>query len=298
MQTIAEIVMSMERECEGLSSVKGFFENILDMLKNPEKYEMAEEEKQAELQKQVDSFNASTGMLEGYDCTACKNRGYSQYLKDSLVINTPCSCLEIRKSLKIIERSGLKDLLEDYTFDNYICEHGWQKEIKAAAERFTTSDTKGKWFYIGGQVGSGKTHLCTAIVSEFLKQGKPAKYMLWRDEIVTIKAAVNDEQGYANLINPLKEVEVLYIDDFFKTQSGSMPTVADANVAFEILNYRYNSKSLITIISGERYIGDLQDIDDAVASRIFHKTDGNEFCKDVGKDPNRNYRWQTGKNNK
>ena len=43
--------------------------------------------------------------------------------------------------------------------------------------------------FIGGQVGAGKTHLCTAMVGEFLKRGISAKYMLWRDDALKLKAS-------------------------------------------------------------------------------------------------------------
>ena len=73
-------------------------------------------------------------------------------------------------------------------------------------------------------------------------------------------------------MKPWKTVEVLYIDDLFKTEQGRNPTTADVNIAFEILNYRYRNPELITIISSERTIQDIVKIDEAVGSRIFEKS--------------------------
>ena len=144
----------------------------------------------------------------------------------------------------------------------------WQQNIKNKAIEYTRQDKK-QWFYIGGQVGSGKTHLCTSIVNELMKQGFSARYMLWRDEIVKLKANVMDAQEYNLAIHDWKNVAVLYIDDLFKTKKGKMPTTADIQIAFEIINYRYNNKELLTLFSSEKLINELLDIDEATGSRIF-----------------------------
>ena len=65
-----------------------------------------------------------------------------------------------------------------------------------------------------------------------------------------------------------------------------MPTPADVNVAFEIINYRYNNPSLLTIISSELTEADLLDIDEAVAGRIFERAKSIS----ISKNRDRNYR--------
>ena len=218
-------------------------------------------------------------------------------MRDGYQIIKQCHCTEIRKSLNRIERSGLADMLENCTFDNFVISEDWQRPIKQSAVNFI-SDNFGKWFFIGGQVGAGKTHLCTAIVGELLKQGRSARYMLWRDEVVQLKACVTDDIQYAKLINPLKSVDVLYIDDLFKTPQvwdekkqayiHKSPTSGDLNVAFEIFNARYNNKKLVTIISCEHDIDALLAIDEAVGSRIYQRT--KDYCNIIGRDKGRNYR--------
>ena len=46
--------------------------------------------------------------------------------------------------------------------------------------------------------------------------------MLWRDEIAKIKSVVTDFLEYKKLTDELKKVDVLYIDDLFKTGGASM----------------------------------------------------------------------------
>lgn len=242
--------------------------------------------------RQIDTLNAADGNLTGYDCLICKNKGVTYHLENGYEISRECECMAIRRSAWNIEKSGLKSLLNKYIFENFIPAEQWQKDFKSDALRFI-DDHQGKWFYAGGQVGAGKTHICTAIVSEFLKKGVAARYMLWRDEIVKIKAIVNDDVDYANAVNPLKIAPVLYIDDFFKTSNDERgnkkpPTAGDINVAFEILNYRYNNDKLVTIISSERTVDELLSCDEAVGSRIYQRT--KDYCWVIGQDKDKNYR--------
>jgi DNA replication protein DnaC len=220
-------------------------------------------------QKRADGINGQVGELKGYDCQECKNRGYIAVVVNGSLSMRECRCMATRRSQRHIERSGLKSQLEDCTFAKYQTPEQWQAEAKLKAQNYLT-DNCGKWFLACGSVGSGKTHLCTAICGEFLNMGKEVRYMLWRDEAVQLKAAVNDSE-YARLINPLKTTEVLYIDDFFKTEKDKKPTTGDIHLAFELLNYRYNDKKLLTIISTEKHMKELLDIDEAVGSRIYQR---------------------------
>mgnify|MGYP005890437351 FL=1 len=244
-------------------------------------------------QTKIDAFNSQTGKLEGYDCPICKNKGEIMFLKNGYETIRECQCMNVRKTIKRIERSGLKDLMKDYTFEKFIVSSDWQKKAKTMALEFL-KDYENKWFFVGGQVGCGKTHLCTALVGAFIRSGKPAHYMLWRDEVVQLKAVVTDDEAYGKAIRKLKEIEVLYIDDFFKTERGKQPSTAEINIAFELLNYRYNNPRLVTIISSERLIDDIIDIDEAVGSRIYQRS--KQYCMIVNYDRSKNYRLNGGGN--
>jgi DNA replication protein DnaC len=120
-----------------------------------------------------------------------------------------------------------------------------------------------------------------------LKKGKVARYMLWTDMVINLNACVNDETEYNKLIYPLKTNEILYIDDFFKTEQGKFPSGADIKRAFEILNYRYNNK-LITVISSEKTLTEILDIDQAVGSRIKQMV--GSYDLNIAQDKQKNYR--------
>lgn len=245
----------------------------------------------------VDDWNNTVGKLneeDGYSCNECNNKGTIAKLVDNgngsySHCFADCKCMEARRSIMRMKRSGLKDIIKDYTFAKFIDSEPWQKSVKGAAMEYARNPDG--WFFIGGQVGSGKSHLCTAICREFLLDGRQVLYMLWRDEIVKIKGAVNDPVAYSALIDRYKTAEILYIDDLFKTgkaadNSTQRPTPADINAAFEIINYRYNNPNMLTIISSELSQDELLDIDEAVGSRIYERAK----AITIGKDRNKNYR--------
>ena len=244
----------------------------------------------------VDGMNATEGNRheeDGYNCPICKNKGWIVKRVEEngsfYQVCVDCTCVEIRNNILRMRRSGLKDIIKDYTFDKFEDTEPWQKAIKKAAMEYAKHPDG--WFFLGGQSGSGKTHLCTAICREFLLAGKSVRYMLWRDDIVKIKGAVTDSAEYCKLIDTFKRVDVLYIDDLFKTgkaadNSFQKPTGADINVAFEIINYRYNNPALLTIISSELTEDELIDIDEAIGGRIYERA--RAFT--IGKSRDRNYR--------
>lgn len=245
----------------------------------------------------VDGLNNTVGdrdKEDGYNCKECKNKGYIAKLVENddgsySHCFAECKCLGIRNSIMRMKRSGLKDIIRDYTFEKFEESEPWQKALKSAAIEY--SNNPNGWFFLGGQSGAGKTHLCTAICRKFLFDGRKVLYMLWRDEVVKLKAVVNDSEEYGKIIDKYKRVEVLYIDDLFKTgktadQQNQKPTTGDINAAFEIINYRYNNPKLITIISSELTVDELIDIDEATGGRIYERAK----AFNIAKDRSRNYR--------
>ena len=233
----------------------------------------------------VKVMNEAEGSLQGYNCSVCHNKGIVYMRQGEEIVSKDCECMKTRESLDRIKKSGLSNLLDKYTFGAYRTDSDFQKLIKGKALTFLKNNAK--WFFIGGQIGCGKSHICTAIVGELLKQGKQARYMQWRDDVVKLKSHANSYE-YELLIKPFKNAEVLYIDDLFKTRAGEFPTSADVNIAFEIINQRYINPDFITLISSEKTISDMLKIDEAVASRICEYA--GDYMINISEDIHKNYR--------
>lgn len=211
--------------------------------------------------------------LDTYDCPVCNNTGEILYEKNGMWYGRECECMNRRRSIRRITTSGMTDLLDRYTFANYETPDENRAVIKARAMAYC--EDKAGWFYFGGRSGSGKTHLCTAICGELIRVGMNVRYVLWKDMSVQAKASMTDSDAYERIIEPLKKIQVLYIDDLFKVGKGAEPTQGDVNLAFEILNARYNDRRKMTIISTELPIEDVLSLDEALGSRIYERAKGN-----------------------
>ena len=231
-------------------------------------------------------------LIDGYDCQLCLNRGYFSRVRDydGMCENymEVCSCMRVRRSIRALKNSGLANVVEDFTFEKFEATEPFQEYMLTRAKSFL-ENPESKWLAFLGASGSGKTHLCSAVAIELIKQGKDVKYMLWKDDSRKIKN--NNFDGDGLLLDYYKNVEVLYIDDLFKTgkSEGQLQkvTAGDINIAFEILNSRVVQKKT-TIISSEISIDELFDIDEAVAGRI--KQMCREYCVNISKGKGKNYR--------
>ena len=275
--------------------MKSIAEIMGESLKNINLETIAKPTPQEAIEQRVARENAKEGdlhLVDGYQCEKCKNKGIILIAKEYDGLwqdyQRDCECVKIRRNIRNLKRSGLERVVEDFTLEKFKVDKPFQERMLNVAKSYLANG-EGKWFALLGASGSGKTHLCSAVAVELIRQGKEVKYMLWKDDCRKIKKDNFDGDG--SLIDYYKNVEVLYIDDLFKTGKldGQIQqaTAGDINIAFEILNSRVVQKK-ITIISSESSIDDLFDIDEAVAGRI--KQMCGEYCLNISKGEGKNYR--------
>lgn len=201
------------------------------------------------------------------NCTKCNNTGWIIYNdKDGYETAKQCECVKQRQSLARLERSGLGGLLDKYTFDRYKADFPFQKELLTKAKNYLNE--KDKWFVVLGQSGAGKSMICTAICGELLKKHE-VRFMSWLTESVKLKQNVNNAEVYEPLMEDYKNCEILYIDDFFKNENLSS---ADLRIANDIINYRCVANKQ-TLISSERLVKDLIEIDQAIIGRMVEMSE-------------------------
>lgn len=213
-------------------------------------------------------MNAEPGTLtDGVDCPVCHNKGYvARMTEDGALVTRPCKCMEQRRAYRLIGQSGLGDLLATCTLKSFKATDDWTKRALDTAVDYAKNG-RGSWFYISGRPGTGKTHLCTGICRYLLNRGAPVRYFLWREDAPKLKALVNEAEEYERRFRELVNVPVLYIDDFLK---GTV-TDADLNLAFSLINARYNQKHNRTLFSSERAIKDVRGYDEAIGGRIMQR---------------------------
>lgn len=245
----------------------------------------------------IDFMNEKVGELnkiDGVDCHICLNRGYIYYTDDGYeILSRKCECMKKRNIQRTINSSGLKDNFERYQMDNFETKESFQKHIKELALDFVNNHRKQNavenyiesWFYIAGQVGSGKSHICTAISSELINQGYNFKYLDFAHDMSRLTNELRS--GYVDVrekaereFETLTNVKILYIDDFLKTN--------DDRHVFDLINSRYGKNDLITIISSER-IFDKNEVGlEGLPSRIYERA--GKYYITINKDTNKNWR--------
>ena len=236
-------------------------------------------------QQLCDLLNAETvGVQDDYPCEYCGNKNVHYKLdSNGILCSEPCpECSSIRKSIRLFNNSGLKNL----TFDNFIANKGWQRTLLQAAKEYAGSGGN-EWLFIGGQSGSGKTHICSAIIHELIFEKHIQTVVFhWVETSGRLKRLVNDV-SYNWEMAVYKETPVLYIDDFLKTKSLESLTAADVKQCFELINYRYNH-GLKTIISSEYLIDEVMDFDEATGGRI--KQMAGRFVFNISRGRDKNFR--------
>ena len=129
----------------------------------------------------------------------------------------------------------------------------------------TAQSYKDGWLYLGGQSGSGKTHLAYSIFGKLVHRQKAPVWMRWIQDSQELKMMIGEDE-YDKELMRLSTTEILFVDDFFNI----VPTQADIRLARTIIDNRY-SNDLSTIITSELKLAELNEYDDAIAGRIAEK---------------------------
>ena len=227
---------------------------------------------------------------EEYDCPACGNLRTRLYHREGIMAfgAVPCSCEGIRKNWQHIRQSGMEELLQKHSFENFRVTEPWQRVLLEGTIAYA-ADAR-DWLMLAGQSGAGKTHLCSAVCRSLAARQLEVVYMPWREEIVALKGMATDFEGRQKRMDRFLKAPYLLIDDLFKSardQSGAAVTKSDIEHAFELLNYRYN-RHLPTIISTELLPGELQGLDEALYSRIVERCGSHIYT--VKRQSTRNHR--------
>lgn len=236
----------------------------------------------------MDCYNKTDGDLnkeDGIDCSICRNKGWIQVMDEGYETMRKCKCMARRESFTKAKSSGLGAYLNK-TIDDYIADEDWQKKCKRAVEAYIERHSRDNtWFIACGQSGSGKTLLGSIIANTLLvKKGRAVMYIVWTDFISKVKRDMMGEKvnEVSVALEKVKNADVLFLDEVIKKHNDT-----DIKYLMEIINYRYTN-DLKTIITSEKILSELVDIDEATFSRAIEKVEG--FVINIPKDKRKNYR--------
>lgn len=215
--------------------------------------------------------NADRGDLIGYDCPDCRNKGTIFAADGDRLVARRCRCMDIRENLKRLEQSGMRELIERSSFENFKEYQPWQTAAKQKVQEYVTR--KSGWLLIAGRSGAGKTHLCAAACGALINAGLQGAFCKWR-RFVSEAWTAKSNGSFAEYVAPFRTAPLLFIDDFLKTGGNVRPSDAELQLAVELIEDRYDDSKLLTIISSELCPDRLLQLDEALAGRIAERTRG------------------------
>lgn len=234
----------------------------------------------SEFEQMIERLKATRGVAEPtekvYECSKCKDSGWIEVDDGVYSYMKHCECWAVREARALMERSGISSEFQSKGFNNFDTRKNPQlvnaknKAIEYYKNFLKTEHTRNNSIMFYGQVGSGKTHLGTAICSNLMSQNIAVIYMAYRNTVTKIKQRLTDEADYEREVNRYAQARVLYIDDLLKGRI----TESDVNIMYEIVNYRYMN-NLPIIISTEKSLDELLDFDEAIGSRMIEMCRGN-----------------------
>lgn len=207
------------------------------------------------------------------ECPICHGTGIVEYQdQDGFLRGKICKCQVEESEREYLKKSGLADQIERYTFDNFNPGTECQKMLLNSAKNFAANPSG--WFFVGGQSGSGKTHICTAIVRELIKtQNVTVRQMRWQDDSIKLKSSAMDNFDYWRMFEKFSKPNRLFIDDFLH---GELKP-ADTRLAFQLIEARYENSNTITIINSEKSLEEIYKEDEAIGGRIIERCGENVF---------------------
>lgn len=147
-------------------------------------------------------------------------------------------------------------------------------------------ETKG--LIIGGPYRTGKTYILAALQKELSKSGVTSLLIYFPDLIRELKSSLGTP-NYENLINKLKEVDVLMLDDL---GSETMTVWLRDEVLGPILNYRlgahkplFASTNLTPVQLSKHFAVSNDEMDKTKTARIGSRLLGLSSYIDIGKTP-------------
>jgi DNA replication protein DnaC len=194
-----------------------------------------------------------------------------------------CCCRTEERQAKLLALANIPRRYERCSFANYHPVSGNGTQLQAFNYAFKLVDEypaidRGLLFM--GPIGTGKTHLSTAILRCLMEKGIPCLFYEFGSLLKEIQNSYNpiSQTSELKVLAPVFEAEVLVLDEL----GASKPTEWIRDTMMQIINARYNDKKL-TIFTTNYLDGQRTERDETLEDRISVRLRSRlyEMCKTV-----------------
>lgn len=180
----------------------------------------------------------------------------------------------------LLRRSGLSERLKRCTlsnfnrFSNTAATRAFEK-VTAYIDGWEENREAGRGLYLCGDVGTGKTHLAVAVMTELIRRRRvPSLFVTVPELLDNLRLAYNDPgQDIDEWMHSVKSADLLVLDDL----GSEKPTPWVQERLFVVIDHRYREMlpTIITSNIGPRDLGDK--LGARTASRIVSMCEGIEL---------------------
>ncbi|MHB1334496.1 MAG: DnaA ATPase domain-containing protein [Candidatus Humimicrobiaceae bacterium] len=195
---------------------------------------------------------------------------HKKYVKECQLLTGKNKIDRIR-NIKI--NSGIGQRFYHKTFLNYSGNKA-KKDCMEWAKNYRENIKLGKGLFLTGTVGTGKTHLLSAIIDYIARVKKSLNFndIIYRTTPAMLNEIRNsyENKDFEDVINKFKDCHLLIIDDL----GAEKTTDWVLDIFFEIIDSRYADLRPVIIASNLTAIEIKQKLDERIMSRIYEMSMG------------------------
>lgn len=191
-------------------------------------------------------------------------------LQDEFQEQCPKCLLETKQRAALGGREGIAKRFQLCTFENFKVTNETQKMIKGAlkdfSKHFANHLEMGTPVLLLGGVGTGKTHLSSAVANEIARKGYNTIFRSVSQIVRSVRDTWGQRKEEQKLLDLYRSVDLLIIDEVGVQASSDN----ERNILFDIINGRYEEMKPTIMISNLDIDRFTQTVGQRIASRIQH----------------------------
>jgi DNA replication protein DnaC len=225
-----------------------------------------------------------------WDCSDCQNTGWlpaEQVDGDRVLPQQKCHCLQQEEIDDLYRISGLTQPMRRHTFDSFdrtVYPEAVRAEaeaVRAACEQFADAVIDGREtlnLLLMGDVGRGKTFLCTCVANRLLATRRTVVYLTFLEFLdLTRKVRFESAEEGEDALRLLLEADLLILDDLGAEKVSEFVL----QELFRVINTRMN-RGVPFVISTNL---DAEELQATYTARIFSRLAGScRVCQLEGDD--------------